>query len=192
MKKKICIYIIIFIVIVLIALISVYLTNYKSADEMQELLSKSDKISNMYVAHCVTYDDYSDNIKDYKVDIYVKDNVYIYYVLGRIDYANFNTKECYTRFEDGEKGEVDINNVNKFNDYSMYFNLNEYTYSYVFPCYINNNWCDKVVFKENNRDYKVVLYVNKSNGLVMKEIHGDTVETFDYQFDVVTDKQMEL
>lgn len=191
MKKKICIYIIIFIVIVLVALITVYFTNYKNAEEIQELLSKSKTISNIYVEHFITHDDYSNNIKDYKVDIYVKDNVYIYYVLGRIDYANFNTNECYT-FEDGEKSEVDINNVNKFNDYSMYFNSNEYTYSYVFPCYINNTWCDKVIFKENTRDYKVVLYVNKSNGLVMKEIHEDTVEIFDYQFDVVTDKQMEL
>lgn len=192
MKKKLFIYVILFIVIVLITLITVYLANYKNAEEMQELLSQGEKISNMYVEHCINLSDYSDNIKDYKVDIYVKDNVYIYDVLGRIDYANFNTSESYTIFEDGEKSEIDIDKVNKFNDYSIYFNSNEYTYSYAFPCYINNTWCDKVIFKDNNRDYKVSLYVNKSNGLAMKEVHGGTVETFAYQFGVVTDKQMEF
>lgn len=192
MKKKLYIYVIIFIVIMLIALITVYFTNYKNAEEIQKLLSKSEKISNMYVEHCINLSDYSDNIKDYKVDIYVKDNIYIYNVLGRIDYANFNTNESYIIEKGDEKLEVDINNINKFNDYSMYFNSNEYTYSYLFPCYINNTWCDKVVFKENTRDYKTIIYINKSNGLVMKAVHGDTVETFDYQFDVVTDQQMEL
>lgn len=192
MKKRFLIILLIF--IVLISLVIGYFVSYKDVDEIKKLLSKSESITNMYVEHYVNYGEYINNVKDYRTYIYIKDNVYVYDVLGRIDYINYNTNECFTMDSNMNKSEVDIKFVNKFNDFSTYLDPTLYTYSYIYPCYVKGVWCDKIKLKENNGNFKLVLYINKENGLVMKQEkifdNFKGIETFDYQMNIVTEEQI--
>lgn len=194
MKKKYSLFLILFVMIILIIFSITYFVNYKTAEEIQELLAQSEKISNMYVEHYINYGEYSNNIKDYKVDIFIKDNVYIYDVLDRIDYVNYNTNECYSIKNNTKISEIPIEQANKFNDYSEYFNSQLYIYSYNFPYYINNTWCDKITLKNNSNNTKTVIYISKENGLILKieriSSAKKLVETFNYQLNVVTDEQI--
>lgn len=192
MKKK---FYIIILVIALLAILTIgYWINYKNVEQIKELLEKGQTITNMYIERYTNAGEYINNIKDYKANIYVKDNVYIYEVLGQIDYVNFNTNEGFSIGTDSEKHEFDINETYKFNDWSGYFNPENYTYSYICPIYTNGAWCDKIVLKDKNDNFKLVMYINKQSGLVMKiekiKEKNKDVETYNYQMNIVTDEQI--
>lgn len=193
MKKRF--YIVVPITILLVLLTIGYLISCKDVEEIQKLLSKSETITNMYVEHYVDNGEYINNVKSFKINVYIKDNIYIYEYAtgGNFDYVNFDTNECFS-INDNGKHDHDISVANKFNDLSTYFNSENYAYSYVCPCYVNGTWCDKIEFKRNTDNYKLLIYINKENGLVMKQEtiidNVKRIEIFDYQINTVTDEQI--
>lgn len=192
MKKKVVLIVSLIIVLCLITIFTIYFSNYKNINQIKELLKKGTNLPNVYAEHYIDNGKYENNIKQYKVDIYWKDNTLIYNVLGRIDYANFNTNESYS-IENQNKTYPPISSWTKFNDYSNYFDQENNKYYYVFPCYVGNTWCDKVIVKN---DYgKNIFYIGKKDGLVMKKVSvGEDgvkrVETFSYKFNTITDEQL--
>lgn len=190
--KKVFKIILIILLLFIIAYIVIYASNYKSFDQTVDLLAKGTEIDNLYAERYIDYGEYINNLKNYMVEIYLKDNVLIYNVLGRIEYANFNTNESYV-IENNQKGELNIETWTKFNDYSSYFNLNNCDYHYVFPGYTNGTLCDIVKLKDKNYNINYTFYIAKDTGLVMKKISSGknkNIESYKYSIDSVTDEQI--
>lgn len=192
-KKKIMIALIIIVFVILtISLFIIYRLNYKSYEEIVDLLEQGTKLNNVYAKRYVEnqYFDENSRIKDYRVDILWKDNVLIYKDILAVDYYNFNNNE-YLIFMNQQENKLNIENPAKFNEYLSLADLEKYTYKYVFPIYYNDSLCDMIEMESKYNDSKRILYINQETGLLMKEKFISSnectcIHTYDYEFNNIT------
>lgn len=194
--KKIINLIYILLLVFITVIIVIYISNYKTFEEMLKLQEKGASLKNVYAERYIKNESFNSNsqLKDYRVDIYWKDNVLIYKDIRVVDYYDFNTNQ-YFIIMNNEKVPLNVEKPPKFNEYLFAEDVDQFSYKYLFPIRYNDCICDVIQLSSKSNNTRKVLYIDQITGLIMKEEFiglEKCIFEYKYKFNMLTDNDLQI